>query len=466
MSKTRTVYVCQACGRQEAKWLGRCPACGEWSTLVEETAAPRKQATDVKPSSTLTSLAAVDVREDTRRTTGIPELDRVLGGGLVPGSVTLVGGGLVEGALVLVGGDPGIGKSTLLLQALGNLAQNGARCLYVTAEESVRQVRLRADRVGVTSDRLFLVSETSLEAVDAARAEVKPEVLVVDSIQTVGLSTLESAVGSVGQIRAATQHLLELAKREGLTTFVVGHVTKDGAIAGPKVMEHMVDTVLYFEGERTGPYRILRAHKNRFGSAQEIGVFEMHGDGLRAVLNPSELFLSQRASGPGAAVVTSLEGSRPILLEVQALTAPALYGAPRRITVGFDAQRVAMLCAVLDRRAGLDIAGLDIYVNIAGGVKVTEPAADLGVILAMASAASGKAVPSDTVVVGEVGLSGEVRAAAQLGARVQEARSLGFARCIVPKVDLDRWKGRPAELPLHGVTNVLEALDEVGLHHP
>jgi DNA repair protein RadA/Sms len=451
VSKTRTVYVCQACGQQAPKWLGRCPGCNEWSTFVEEAAGGSRKVDAVEVSSTLTTLAAVDVRDDQRRTTGIPELDRVLGGGLV------------HGALVLVGGDPGIGKSTLLLQAVGNLAQGGTRCLYVTAEESVRQVKLRADRVGISTDQLYLVSETSLEAVDAARAEVKPEVMVVDSIQTVGLGELESAVGSVSQIRAATQHLLQLAKREDLTIFVVGHVTKDGAIAGPKVMEHIVDTVLYFEGERTGPYRILRAHKNRFGSAQEIGVFEMHGDGLRAVSNPSELFLSQRAQGPGAAVVTSLEGSRPILLEVQALTAPALYGAPRRITVGFDAQRVAMLCAVLDRRAGFDIAGLDIYVNIAGGVRVSEPAADLGVVLAMASAASGQPVPSDTVVVGEVGLSGEVRAASQLAARVAEAKGLGFARCVVPKVDLERWKGRPPELPLHGVASIVEALHEVGL---
>ncbi|MBI5511260.1 MAG: DNA repair protein RadA [Deltaproteobacteria bacterium] len=451
MAKIRTVYVCQSCGHQEAKWLGRCPACNEWSSLVEEVVGTAKKDVSAPPPATVVRLSAVTGAAEMRRTTGIPELDRVLGGGLV------------KGALVLVGGDPGIGKSTLLLQAAGKLAGAGARCLYVSAEESVQQIKLRAVRLGIDSPELYLAGETSLEALETARAELQPAVLIVDSIQTVGIASLESAVGSVSQIRAATQHLLDLAKQGGLTVFVVAHVTKEGNIAGPKVMEHMVDTVLYFEGERTGPYRILRAHKNRFGSAQEIGVFEMHEDGLRAVGNPSEIFLSQRAHGPGAAVITALEGSRPILLEVQALTAPALYGAPRRITVGFDSQRVAMLTAVLDRRADVDIAGLDVYVNIAGGVRVAEPAADLGVLLAMASAVRGRAVPADTVVVGEVGLSGEVRASAQLAARVVEAKALGFARLLVPKVDLERWKGPPPELPLFGVATVLEALEELDL---
>jgi DNA repair protein RadA/Sms len=375
----------------------------------------------------------------------------------------VLGGGLVDGALVLVGGDPGIGKSTLLLQALGSLAGAGVRGLYVTAEESLAQVKLRAERLDIDSDELFLLAETQLEAVDAARKSTKPAVMVIDSIQTVGSGELESAIGSVSQIRAVTQQLMDVAKHEGIAVFVVGHVTKEGTIAGPKVMEHMVDTVLYFEGERTGPYRILRAHKNRFGSAQEIGVFEMQAGGLRAVSNTSELFLSQRATGAGAVVVTSLEGSRPILLEVQALTTPALYGSPRRTTVGFDSQRTAILCAVLDRRAGLDIAGLDVYVNIAGGVRVSEPAVDLGVVLALASTARNKPIAADTVVVGEVGLSGEVRAVSQLAARVQEAASLGFKRCIVPSVDLERWKGTPPDLPLVGVESVGEALSEVGL---
>jgi DNA repair protein RadA/Sms len=449
-AKKRRVYVCQSCGHQEPKWLGRCPACQTWSSFVEEVAVAARTASSRRQTEAV-RLADVAAGGEARRPTGMPELDRVLGGGLV------------HGALVLVGGDPGIGKSTLLLQALGRLAAAGARAMYVTAEESARQVKLRADRLGIDSGELFLLAETQLEAVDEARKKIKPDVLVIDSIQTVGLESVESAVGSVSQIRGATQHLMSVAKGDGVAVFVVGHVTKEGAIAGPRVMEHMVDTVLYFEGERTGPYRILRAHKNRFGSAQEIGVFEMHAEGLRAVLNPSELFLSQRASGPGASVITSLEGSRPILLEVQALATPSMYGTPRRTTIGIDTQRVAMLCAVLDRRAGLEVAGLDVYVNVAGGVRVTEPAADLGVILALASTVRGEPVPADTIVVGEVGLSGEVRAVSQLATRVQEAASLGFSRCIVPQVDVERWTGVPAELPLHGVATVAEALGEVGL---
>jgi DNA repair protein RadA/Sms len=448
--KKRRAYVCQSCGHREPKWLGRCPGCQEWSTFVEEevTASPR-----VAPvrDTEVTVLADISAQSEPRRSTGIAELDRVLGGGLVGGS------------LVLVGGDPGIGKSTLLLQALGALAATGARGLYVTAEESLAQVKLRADRLGIAGDNLFLLAETQLEAIDAARRSTKPTVLVIDSVQTVGSGELESAVGSVSQIRAVTQRLVEIAKQDGVAVFVVGHVTKEGAIAGPKVMEHMVDTVLYFEGERTGPYRILRAHKNRFGSAQEIGVFEMQSGGLQAVGNPSQLFLSQRAAGAGAVVVTSLQGSRPILLEVQALTTPALYGTPRRTTVGFDAQRVAILCAVLDRRAGLEVAGLDVYVNIAGGVRVSEPAVDLGVVLALASTARDRAIAPDTVAVGEVGLSGEVRAVSQLDARVQEAANLGFRRCIVPEVDLERWNGEPPEIPLVGVASVAAALAEVGL---
>lgn len=453
MAKSRTLYVCQSCGHTESKWLGRCPACQTWSSLVEEIAESSARArSNAAPRSVPVPLSQVTTAADSRRCVGIGELDRVLGGGLV------------EGALVLVGGDPGIGKSTLLLQAVGALAQSGARALYATAEESLRQVKLRADRLGVVSDELYLLAETRLEAIDEARRELRPSVLVIDSIQTVGLESLESAVGSVAQIRGVTQRLMEISKGEGVATFVVGHVTKEGTIAGPKVMEHMVDTVLYFEGERTGPYRILRAHKNRFGSAQEIGVFEMEAGGLAPVTNPSQLFLSQRADGPGAVVVTSLEGSRPILLEVQALTTASLYGTPRRTAIGFDPQRVAMLCAVLERRAGVETGGLDVYVNVAGGVRITEPAADLGVVLALASASRNIVLPADTMVVGEVGLSGEVRAVAQLAARVQEAARLGFARCVVPSVDVARWRGPAAELPLVGVATVDEALGEVGLH--
>jgi DNA repair protein RadA/Sms len=324
-------------------------------------------------------------------------------------------------------------------------------------------VKLRAERLGVRSERLHLLAETQLEAALEACRTRKPGVLIVDSVQTVGLESVDSPIGSVSQIRAVTASLMTLAKGDGVATFVVGHVTKEGAIAGPKVMEHMVDTVLYFEGERTGPYRLLRAHKNRFGSAQEIGVFEMEAAGLRAVTNPSELFLSQRARAPGSTVVTSLEGSRPILLEVQALTTPSPYGTPRRTTIGIDSQRVAMLCAVLDRHAGTGLGAHDVYVNIAGGVRVNEPAIDLGVVVALASSVSGVLVPDDIVVTGEVGLSGEVRAVSQLSQRAAEAAALGFRRLLVPQIEVKRWRGPPAELPLHGVASVSEALDELGL---
>lgn len=459
MAKVRHHYVCQECGHTEPKWLGRCPGCGGWSTFVEGVAPARgARATggavaQSSGSSLSRAVPLIEVAsaEDERRSTGLPELDRVLGGGLVPGS------------LILVGGDPGIGKSTLLLQALGKLTQQGVTSLYVTGEESAHQVKMRAQRLGVRSEHLYLLTETQLEAVERARAEITPQVCVVDSVQTIGTGELQSAVGSVAQIRAVTHALMQMAKSHGVATFVVGHVTKEGTIAGPKVMEHMVDTVLYFEGERSGPYRILRAHKNRFGSAQEIGVFEMHGAGLRGVSNPSELFLSQRATGPGAAVITSVEGSRPLLLEVQALATASPYGTPRRTTLGIDPARVSMLCAVLGARAGYELGGFDVYVNVAGGVKVSEPGADLGVILALASSVAGRAVPEDTVVVGEVGLSGEVRGVSSLQARVQEASALGFARCIVPQVDLDRWSGPASELPLVGVRTVQDALRVVDL---
>jgi DNA repair protein RadA/Sms len=466
--KVRTLFVCQSCGQQTPKWLGRCPGCMAWSSLVEEVA-PRQSAgrSSAGPGAgagadRLTARDAVpqrlcDIASEThpRTSTGIDELDRVLGGGLVYGS------------LVLVGGDPGIGKSTLLLQAVANMARQGATTLYVTAEESPSQVKLRAARMGIDADALWLLAQTDMEAVEAARRQIKPDIMVIDSVQTVGCGELTSAVGSVAQVRAVTQKLMEAAKGDGVTTFVVGHVTKEGTIAGPKVMEHMVDTVLYFEGERTGPYRILRAHKNRFGSAQEIGVFEMMADGLHTVKNPSALFLSQRAEGPGSTVVTSLEGSRPILLEVQALVTPSFMGGtPRRNTTGFDPQRVAMLCAVLTARARIDLSASDVFVNVAGGVRVSEPAADLGVIMALASASARTAIGQQWVVVGEVGLAGEVRAAAQVAARLAEAASLGFTKALVPRAhaDLQAPSGaKKSALTVHGVADILQALSACNL---
>ncbi|MBN1961052.1 MAG: DNA repair protein RadA [Deltaproteobacteria bacterium] len=453
MAKARRVYICQSCGHGEPKWLGRCPTCGEWSTLVEEVIDSNLSAPTSKGAFSNKAVLLNDVADagTTRLSTGLIEFDRVLGGGLV------------KGALILVGGDPGIGKSTLLIQAAGCITAKGERALYVSAEESPQQVKMRAARLGITASELYLLAETNLESVEASVRELNPRVLIVDSVQTVGIGEVSSPIGSVTQIRAVSQRLLNLAKSTDLCVFVVGHVTKEGAIAGPKVMEHMVDTVLYFEGERSGPYRILRAHKNRFGSAQEIGIFEMLAEGLTPVANPSELFLSQRAQGSGAAVVTSLEGSRPILLEVQALTSPTLYGNPRRTTIGIDAQRVAMLCAVLERHSGFATSALDVYVNLAGGLRINEPALDLGVMLALASTTSKKVIPFDLVAIGEVGLSGEVRAVGQLAARTAEAAALGFRRVLVPDVDLKRWRGKAADIELVGVATIGAALDAAGL---
>jgi DNA repair protein RadA/Sms len=455
VKKQRTVYVCQTCGHQSPKWLGRCPSCETWSSLVEELALSPSQkaapATLAGPAAAPVRLCDVQTHDSPRLSTQIDELDRVLGGGLVRGS------------LVLVGGDPGIGKSTLLLQAMQRLTEQGLRALYVTAEESLAQVKLRAERLGIAADApLYLLAQTSMDVVDAARAELRPDVLVIDSVQTVGCPELSQPAGTVGQVRAVTQRLMQAAKGDGIATLVVGHVTKEGTLAGPKVMEHMVDTVLYFEGERTGPYRILRAHKNRFGSAQEIGVFEMAAAGLQPVKNPSALFLSQRAHGPGSTVITSLEGSRPILLEVQALVTPAcLGGTPRRNTTGFEPQRVAMLCAVLTARAKVDLGGSDVFVNVAGGVRVSEPAADLGILLALASAASNLPIAAKWTIIGEVGLAGEVRAATQLPARLADAASLGFSHALVPQANLEmdrqgELKGLPIQL--QGVRQVGEAL--------
>ena len=453
----RVLYVCQVCGTSSPKWLGRCPGCSTWSSLVEEEApaagsqAAAAQAAPRASDGKVQLLAEVQSDDNARISCGIAEFDRVLGGGLVRGS------------LVLVGGDPGIGKSTLILQAFAALARGGERALYVTGEESARQVRMRAERLQAIDNNLFVLAETRFEAVERACAEMKPTVLVIDSIQTMGAEALEGAAGSVGQIRHVTARLMQMAKGHDIATFVVGHVTKEGTIAGPRVMEHMVDTVLYFEGERTGPYRILRAHKNRFGSAQEIGVFEMGACGLEPVANPSELFLAQRASGPGACVVTSLEGSRPILLEVQALVTPAYAGgSPRRTTTGFDPQRTAMLCAVLAARTPINLAQADVFVNVAGGVRLSEPAADLGVALALASAARQIPIDPGWLLVGEVGLAGEVRGAQQLAARLAEAAALGFGRALVPKVDHERLRERPP-LRVTPVATLHAALVEAGL---
>jgi len=420
--KTHSVFACQACGFQSPRWLGRCPGCQEWNSLVEEREEHAAAARSTKKGGA-EAQPITDVRSthDRRWTSGIGELDRVLGGGVVPGSV------------VLIGGDPGIGKSTLVLQALAALACD-ATTLYVSGEESPQQIKMRADRLGIAADRLLVLAETSLERILAHIKKIAPVVVAIDSIQTVCTEQLSSAPGSIGQVRDSAARLVVQTKAAEHATFLVGHVTKEGAFAGPRVLEHMVDTVLYFEGDRGHPFRILRAVKNRFGSTNEIGVFEMTETGLQPVTNPSALFLAERPEDvPGSVVIASLEGTRPILVEVQALVSPSSLGTPRRTTLGIDPNRVALLIAVLEKKMGVHLIGQDVFVNVAGGVRIDEPAADLGVIAAVASSFLDKPIDPRTLLVGEVGLAGEVRAVSQADTRVREAIKLGFKRCILPE---------------------------------
>jgi len=445
--KQKSIYSCQQCGYQSPKWLGKCPDCNQWDTLVEEQVVMNKRSSRVlPPPAVVQSISAVSVSDDDRVSCGIAELDRVLGGGVVAGSLSLIGG------------DPGIGKSTLLIQAADRLATHGP-VLYATAEESARQVRMRGDRLGANNPSLLLLAETSLEAIIDRVREIKPAFLIIDSIQTIFTAGLESAPGSVSQVRECAGRLMQLSKGEGVSTFIVGHVTKDGSIAGPRMLEHMVDTVLYFEGDAGHPYRILRAVKNRFGSTNEIGVFSMREEGLVEVPNPSELFLAERPDGAaGSVVVASLEGSRPILIELQALVSGASFGTPRRTTMGLDHNRASLLVAVLEKRVGLSLLALDIFLNVAGGVKLVEPAIDLGVVAALASSHLNRVVPARTVMFGEVGLTGEVRAVLQPELRVKEAARLGFNRCFLPQGNLKGMK-IPDGIELVGVKNVSEVLD-------
>ena len=449
-ARDRAVYRCQQCGFASPK-AGTCPDCkratGELIALVEErpvaSRGPRRAA---PTSSRPRPLREVTLEHAGRHRTGIGELDRVLGGGVVPGS------------LVLIGGDPGVGKSTLVLQAARALAEAAPPVLYVSAEESAAQVKMRADRLGVTTDGLLLWSESDLTAVQAAVDDLKARTLIVDSVQTVFLPELESAPGGVAQVRECGARLMTLAKGTGVATFIVGHVTKDGAIAGPRVLEHLVDTVLYFEGERHHAYRVLRAVKNRFGSTNEIGVFEMVEAGLREVANPSGLFLAERPRDvPGSVIVASLEGTRPLLLELQALVTPAGFGAPRRTVLGADYNRTCLLLAVLEKRAGMPLGSQDVFVNVAGGGRVTEPAADLGIVLAAASSYLDRPLRGDVVLMGEVGLTGEVRAVTGVEARVKEAAALGFHEAVVPKGNLS--DAARLALPVHGVGTIHEAVD-------
>ena len=455
--RTRTVFACAECGHSSPKWLGQCPACRRWNTLQEEVAAPEPKGPGAArgwgaaSSSRPVPLREVEAQGEERRRTGIGELDRVLGGGIVPG------------ALVLLGGDPGIGKSTLVLAVLDRLAraEPDRPVLYVSGEESARQVKLRADRLGCDAPNLCVLAETDAEKVLHAVGGLKPAAVAVDSIQTQYLPELQSAPGTVSQIREVAARFMALAKTSETPVFLVGHVTKDGAIAGPRVLEHMVDTVLYFEGGGAHPYRVLRAHKNRFGSASEIGVFEMKAGGLAEVPNPSALFLAERPlDAPGSAVTAVLNGTRTVLVEIQALVAPTGYGTPRRTALGIDGNRVALLAAVLEKKVGMEILPCDLFVNVAGGLSVDDPAADLAAVAALASSFRDRALPARTLVLGEVGLAGEVRAVSQPGIRLAEAARLGFERAILPAANA-RHAEAPAGIALEGVETVAEALDRL-----
>ncbi len=447
MTKPRTFYVCQECGYRSPKWLGRCPGCGQWETLVEERPKGTTRVS-LEPPKPI-PLSKLPYEEGQRISTGLKELDQVLGGGLVPGS------------LILVGGDPGIGKSTLLLQVMHHLASSGHKVLYLSAEESVQQVKLRAARLKVEAEGLFILSETNLDLALEALEGLSPSVLVVDSIQTVYLPDLSSAPGSVAQVRECATKLLRLAKAKEIAVFLVGHVTKEGALAGPRVLEHLVDTVLYFEGDQGASFRILRAVKNRFGSTNEIGVFEMTNLGLCPVTNPSQLFLSQISSEiPGSVVVATVEGTRPVLVEVQALVTNTPLAVPRRTSVGFDVQRLAMLAAILEKRVGLAFYDRDIYLNVVGGLKLAEPGVDLAVVLALASSRLDKALPLQTVVFGEVGLTGEVRPVSLAEMRLKEAVKLGFQEAYLPKGNLEGVKNK-LSLRLRGVSNLQEILEMI-----
>ncbi|NLK76185.1 MAG: DNA repair protein RadA [Clostridiales bacterium] len=451
--KNVTVYFCQSCGYESSKWMGQCPGCKEWNTFVEEvvekkTAGKLKSVAGGNQELKSYKLSEIDMQEKERMKTRFPELDRVLGGGVVPGS------------MILVGGDPGIGKSTLLLQVCRNLSDTMS-VLYVSGEESLQQIKMRAERIGTFSDNLQLLCETNLERVEQVIERQKPNVVIIDSIQTMYNEEVSSAPGSVSQVRESTGRLMQIAKGMGITVFIVGHVTKEGVVAGPRVLEHMVDTVLYFEGDRHASYRILRGVKNRFGSTNEIGVFEMCEEGLREVANPSEFMLNGKPEGAsGSVVACSMEGTRPVLLEVQALVCHSSFGIPRRTAAGTDLNRVNLLMAVLEKRADLSLSNCDAYVNIAGGIRMSEPAIDLGIVMAIASSYKDKAIDEKTICFGEVGLSGEVRAVNMAQQRVAEARKLGFDTCILPKVcisGLTDTKG----IKIIGVENIQEAIRQM-----
>ncbi len=449
-----TIFVCQNCAGQSRKWLGQCPDCAEWNTLVEERFRPIAQAAAAGTSfrthgAQSVAFSEIEPQDDDRTSTQIDELDRVLGGGIVAGS------------LVLIGGEPGIGKSTIVLQMAERLASNGSKLLYVSGEESERQIKMRGERLGVDSRSLFLHAETNLESIFAEIERLRPSLVIVDSIQTVFSAKLDSAPGSVSQVREVAGQFMMLAKQTAIPVFLTGHVTKDGSIAGPRTLEHIVDTVLYFEGDRHHNHRIIRATKNRFGAANEIGVFEMTNSGLSPVGNPSELFLQERPEGASGSIVTvCMEGTRPMLVEVQALVGGTKFGSGRRMTQGFDQNRMSLLIAVMEKRLGLQLAADDVFVNVAGGIEIGEPAADLGIIAAIASSYRNLAIDPETAVFGEVGLTGEVRGVLQAQARAREAQALGFKKLIIPesnKKGLEKLLG----IKILGIKSIENALEEL-----
>lgn len=458
MAKPKSVFVCSDCGYEAPKWLGKCPACGSWNTFYEEklqVTSSSGATLKLKDSAKPMKLNSVEGKEAIRTSTGISELDRVLGGGIVKGS------------LILIGGEPGIGKSTLILQLCYKIAEikkNGGKVLYVSGEESAEQVKLRADRLNLESEEILFLGETDIDAIETQIVEINPALVVIDSIQTMFSNEITSAPGTVSQVREITARIMKCCKQNQITTIIIGHVTKDGNIAGPRVLEHMVDTVLYLEGERYFSYRILRSVKNRFGSTNEIGMFEMRNEGMCEVTNPSEILISEDSEqAPGAAIVCSLEGTRPLLVELQSLTTPSVYGIPKRTGNGVDFNKIALLIAVLEKRAHLSLGNQDVYLNVVSGMRMTEPAVDLGIALVMASSFKSVYIPKDTAIIGEVGLTGEIRSVNMIDKRLKEAQRLGIKRVIIPQNNKKLLKD-DYNLDIIGVRNINDALHAIGIN--
>ncbi|MCI8655426.1 MAG: DNA repair protein RadA [Clostridia bacterium] len=452
MAKAKTIFVCNECGYETAKWIGKCPACNSWNTFFEQKVEKytetnkleRKVETTPKPLNTYIG------QETLRTSTGFSELDRVLGGGLVKGS------------LILLGGEPGIGKSTLILQ-LCNKVKGEGKVLYVSGEESAEQIKLRADRLNINNDEILFLGETNIESVNNSIVELNPKLVIIDSIQTMFSEDLTAAAGSVSQVREITAQIMRICKSRGITTIIIGHVTKDGNIAGPRVLEHMVDTVLYIEGERYFSYRIIRSVKNRFGSTNEIGMFEMKQEGMCEITNPSEVLISERDDNPaGSCIISTMEGTRPVLIELQALTSQSVFGFPKRTANGVDYNRLALLIAVLEKKVGLSLGSQDVYLNVVGGMKINEPSIDLGIICVSASSYKNISIPKDTVIMGEVGLTGEVRRINLIEKRLKEAEKLGFKTCIIPESNKKGLKDE-YKLDIIGVKNIQEAMKKIGL---